>query len=648
MNIKTLIAQLNEIDEGSQLEAKLGSAVGDSILETICAFANEPQLGGGSILLGLKREDDSLFPQYIPIGVPDPDKLQRDIASQCASVFNNIVRVKFDTATIDGKVIVAVHVPEAPSSAKPIYFQRRGLPRGAFRRIGSSDVVCRDEDLAVLFADRSGDSFDTTLLADCGVDDIDPQAMGIYRSTRALVNPDAEELKLSDTELLISLGCAKRATSGIHLNVAGLHLFGKSLSIRRVTPTIRVDYVRVSGAKWVESSDARYSSSLDMRGPILSLIPRIQAAISDDLPSAFNLPQDSMQRTERKLLPTRVIREAVVNALMHRSYQVNSPILIIRYSNRLEIRNPGFSLKSEDRFSEPGSEPRNPRIAAVLHETNFAETKGTGIRTMISEMQAAALSPPRLGSDRKKGEFAATFLFHHLLGADDIAWLAKLRDFNLSDKEAKALIYLRESGEINNSTYRTLTAAHPLEATQTLRRLRDLGLIEAKGNTSDRYYVLTSKAAVEYDLNSEDIDNKDYTESGDNILSRNPNPISTTTPGIGGATRLAPKISDNAPDVPSKRRHLAIPAYHRNDLPVDLRLMLTTLRGRVPEQRFETAILLLCAWRSLKAIDIADLTGRNPDYIRKKLNALKKSGKLLAAFPDSPRHPDQSYKTAPK
>ncbi|RVT89300.1 hypothetical protein EOD42_25405, partial [Rhodovarius crocodyli] len=61
-------------------------------------------------------------------------------------------------------------------------------------------------------------------------------------------------------------------------------------------------------------------------------------------------------------------------------------------SARLEIPNSGYSLKARERLGEPGSEPRNPTIAAVLHELNFAETKGTGIRIMQTEMRRADLT----------------------------------------------------------------------------------------------------------------------------------------------------------------------------------------------------------------------------------------------------------------
>ena len=89
--------------------------------------------------------------------------------------------------------------------------------------------------------------------------------------------------------------------------------------------------------------------------------------------------EGELQAERNTGMPEKVIREAIVNALIHRTYRVNQPVQIIRYTNRIEIINPGFSLKSEDSLGEPGSVLRNPFISAVFHETNIAETKGSGI-----------------------------------------------------------------------------------------------------------------------------------------------------------------------------------------------------------------------------------------------------------------------------
>jgi predicted HTH transcriptional regulator len=67
----------------------------------------------------------------------------------------------------------------------------------------------------------------------------------------------------------------------------------------------------------------------------------------------------------------------------------------------LEICNPGHSIKAEEQLGEPGSETRNPRIAAVLHEVNIAETKGSGIRAMRELMLAQDLLPPTFESSRR-------------------------------------------------------------------------------------------------------------------------------------------------------------------------------------------------------------------------------------------------------
>ncbi|MDO6806401.1 hypothetical protein Q4595_28345, partial [Wenyingzhuangia sp. 1_MG-2023] len=83
-------------------------------------------------------------------------------------------------------------------------------------------------------------------------------------------------------------------------------------------------------------------------------------AILDDLPKHFRLPEGSTQRSDQPLLPQKVVREAVVNALMHRDYQVQQPILVVRYSNRIDIRNAGYSLKPEAMLGEMGSKLRNP------------------------------------------------------------------------------------------------------------------------------------------------------------------------------------------------------------------------------------------------------------------------------------------------
>src|SRR5438105_11406503 len=104
-------------------------------------------------------------------------------------------------------------------------------------------------------------------------------------------------------------------------------------------------------------------------------------------------------------------------------------------------------------------------------------------------MQAHDLLPPTFESSRRPDQFVATFLFHHFLGQDDLAWLRALTTEPLSDEEARAMVVVRELGAIDNAAYRNVNRTDTLNASVHLRRLRDLGLLAMKGSGSRTYYV---------------------------------------------------------------------------------------------------------------------------------------------------------------
>ncbi len=622
-----LLESLNLLDENEHIEAKRASEAGKSILETICAFANEPGLGGGWLLLGVVREEMALFPAYEVEGIAQPEKLGTEIATQCRNTFNQPVRVEICTETIHGKAVLVVHVPEAQPQDKPIFFKAQGLPKGALRRISSTDQHCTDDDLAVFYQGRQTESFDSTLVADTALEDLLPEAITDYRKSRAEANPDAEELRWSDEDLLQSLGCIRRnAHSAWQPTVAGLMLFGKPVALRRCFPMIRVDYIRVPGREWVPHPDRRFDT-IDLRDPLLRLVRRAQAAILDDLPKGFALEEGDLQRHDKPAIPLRVIREALVNALMHRSYRSHSPVQIIRYANRLEIRNPGFSLKSQDHLGEPGSQLRNPKIAAALYDTRLAETKGSGIRVMRESMEQAGLTPPLFESDRGNDQFVARYFFHHFLGAEDIAWLAQFKDLHLSEDEAKALIVVREAGALNNGTYRELTKVDTLTASQSLRRLRDAGLLAQKGRGSATYYVPTERLV-------------------DSGLSTKPESLSSNPDGL--LSNPSGLLSDPA-SLLSNPMELGFDDVHRrellNELPGELAASVGAIGQRYPPEEVRALVIALCQLRAWRTEELSDLLRRRPETIRQHyLRPLMREGRLTMTNPQEPNDPQQAYR----
>jgi ATP-dependent DNA helicase RecG len=620
-----LLERLNLLDENDQIEAKSANEVGKSLLETVCAFANEPGLGGGWLLLGVVREDMALFPSYEVRGIEQPDKLSADLASQAATVFNRPIRLDIRTELVQDKAVIVVFVPELAAHDKPLYFKSLGLPRGAMRRIGSTDQHGTEDDLIALYQNRQAESFDNGLAPDTTMEDLSLEAIADYRQSRRDANPDAEELSWTDQELLQALGAIRHHQHGQwQPTVAGLILFGKPAALRRSFPMTRVDYIRVPGREWVPDPERRFDS-IELRDPLFRLIRRVQAAILDDLPKAFGLAEGELQRRDTPVVPQRVIREAVVNALMHRSYRAHAPIQIIRYSNRLEIRNPGFSLKSPEHLGEPGSLPRNPRIAAALYDTRFAETKGSGIRVMREMCEQAGLAPPLFESDRGQEQFVVRLFFHHFLGPEDLAWLGRFKDLQLTEAEARALVVAREVGAIDNATWRDINKVDTLAASQGLKKLRDAGLLQQKGRGSATWYQPTALM-----LGQTLPSHPDVLSSDPQGLPRDPDALSRDPDSLGTAED----------ERKAKARQALL-----GSLSGELGARVGALGRRSPPDAVRGVILDLLRQRARRLEELGLLLQRNPEYIRQTyVQPLLEAGRIQMTRPEVPNDPEQAYR----
>jgi hypothetical protein len=84
--------------------------------------------------------------------------------------------------------------------------------------------------------------------------------------------------------------------------------------------------------------------------------------------------------------------------------------------------------------------------------TGSTRESGGTVPTIAGLMLFGTL--PLFESDREKDSFTVTLLVHHLLGPEDLEWLAHFHDYSLNEEEARALLVAREVGAINNAAYR--------------------------------------------------------------------------------------------------------------------------------------------------------------------------------------------------
>ena len=625
-----LFAILNEADEQDWLEAKsLRDDTSRSILETVCSFSNEPGLGGGVILIGVAESKNADGPKYIVDGVDDPDKVQLDLATQCKSVFNTPIYPTIKVEKLHGKTVLKVVVDELPFGRKPVYFKKDGLPKGAYRRIGSADLVATEEDLWRFYEDPES-KYDETPVKHSSLADVDERAVKRYRQMRKKIDPDAVELEYETPELLAALGCMSKENPQ-ELNMAGILLFGNELAIKRACARARVDYIRILGNDWHAVADQ--FDAVDTYAPIFLMVDKLMSIIYGELTTRHRFHRDSIQ-PETETFPVEVMREAIVNMLMHRDYRHGQFTQIIRYNNRIEICNSGCSLKPDDMLGMKGSVTRNDTIARVCHDTKLAETKGSGIDRMWRKMVEAGLSRPTMESDRTAATFTIRLLLCHFFSEETLDWLKRFAAYELNDNQRTALVFLREVGAIDAVAYRQLTGCSPKLVAKELSGIKDQGLMIQKGRARGTYYVPA-------EILLEDIKETETTTPPPETTT--PPPVTTTPNSSSQGLTSPPQGLTSQPQglISPPRGLMSQPMLE--DMPIPLLERIKTFPRRARDEAALLSIIVdACSWKAQTNESLAQMLHRSPEYIKKFIT--KHIGKELDyLYPMMVHHPRQAY-----
>jgi ATP-dependent DNA helicase RecG len=198
-----------------------------------------------------------------------------------------------------------------------------------------------------------------------------------------------------------------------------------------------------------------------------------------------------LERSEETEYPLAAVREAIVNAVAHRDYQVRGDeIRVLMFGDRIEFYSPGrlpghVTVENlvDERFS------RNETIVQVLSDLGFIERLGYGIDRMIRLAAEAGLDRPRF--EETAAGFQVTLLSPGRTLISDEADARRWRHLGLNERQEKALAYLAEQGRITNREYQELC---PDVSAETIRRdLADLvskNLLLKIGEKRATYYIL--------------------------------------------------------------------------------------------------------------------------------------------------------------
>jgi ATP-dependent DNA helicase RecG len=248
-------------------------------------------------------------------------------------------------------------------------------------RVGSTKRLCTPQERARLLQSASLVYVDEIPIGKTSRADLELEAFGAYY--QRIYEQPLEEADVPLTPMLENMKFLVTDLRGEQrLSLAGLLLFGKQ-------PQDFLSYAYISAVRWegIEAGETIIDRQ-DITGRLAQQIGQAEAFILRN--TRLSTTIEGVQQADRREYPRAVIREAVVNAVVHRDYSLEgAQILLYIFDNRLEIRSPGtlpnsVTLKN---IRTHYSKPRNETIARVLLNLGYVNRLGSGVPRMIRLMR---------------------------------------------------------------------------------------------------------------------------------------------------------------------------------------------------------------------------------------------------------------------
>ena len=362
--IENLITQ----QEGKTLEFKRDLSSPKSLLKSIVAFANT---AGGHLIIGIS--DDRQI-----IGIEQPLDEEERLCNLIADSISPRLVPNIELMTLEDKTLLVIEV--FVSNTGPHWINSEGMTQGVYVRLGSTNRQADQELITELRRRSEGINFDEMPLPDLSVNDIDiTKAQELFADIKSL-----NEKNLLTLKLLIPHQGKLVPTKGAIL------LFGENRDTQ--FPDAWVQCGRFLG-----KDKSRIFDHMDIHDYLPVAVESIMMFLKKHALRGADF--STLQRKDVWSIPLIMLREAIINALVHTDYsQRGAPIRISFFDDRIEIENPGILLPGltiED-MRQGISKIRNHVIARVFRELNLIEQWGSGISRIYSEAKKQQLPEPEI------------------------------------------------------------------------------------------------------------------------------------------------------------------------------------------------------------------------------------------------------------
>lgn len=459
-----------------------------SLRETVVAFANTD---GGTIIVGVDEEAD-----FAVVDVPAIGTYRDRIVDLSRSTITPPLQIDVEFAEVEGSRVLVALVPPLPAEQRPAYVTSKGVATGSYLRTGDGDRRMSQAEIGLLYSSRTQPLHDRDVVESASLEDLD--RLSLARTLERVRLGSAYLREADDTTALHRIGVLSRPEPDAPPTLAGLLTFGRFP--QQHFPQLMTSIV--VHPPEADSSDTRFLDNVTLRGPIPEIVSETLATLRRNLAARAVTVDGS--REDRLDFPLPAIREAVVNALMHRDYSPitrGTQVQVDLYPDRLVIRSPGGlygPISEEDLGEVDVSSSRNAVLAQLLSDVYLprsdqlvAENRASGIPIMISQTRRVGL--PRPVFESHVTAFTVTMSRSELLGPQVRTWLAQLDVPLPTPAHEIAMAMMRGGGFVTNAALRGWGVERH-EAGSVLRDLTDSGVAIKQGGRRYARYVLAPDA----------------------------------------------------------------------------------------------------------------------------------------------------------
>ncbi|MEI8328651.1 MAG: ATP-binding protein [Chlamydiia bacterium] len=420
-----MLEELLTKEEGKTLEFKENTKSLSKIIQTIVAFANT---AGGTLVIGIKDKTKEI------IGLSNVLEEEERIANAIADSVSPLLIPSLQLHTWRDRDLLLISVPH---SFGPYYIKAKGIEEGTYVRFGSTNRLADAPTIVEIQRLKEHKYFDEQPNFDCSINEIN---FDLAKELFAKISKKMTDRTAKSLGLIVQHHAKELPSNGAILLFADHYREFFPDAIIRLGRFLGMDKTQI-----IDSQDLEMPISIALE-PIIAFIRRHTSMAAE------------IGETRRKDIPQyppAVVREAVVNALLHTDYSIKgASIQIAIFEDRIEITNPGclpFGLSFEAALSGI-SQLRNRVIGRVFRELNLIEQWGSGLGRMINICEQQGISPPRF---EELGNFFRTTLYHSthkLIRFEE--WQAPIIKYLEIHKE----IYPKKAQELWKVTSRTASS----------------------------------------------------------------------------------------------------------------------------------------------------------------------------------------------